>query len=143
MKNRRKRRPKKINTGDLLLEPWFLPKRIAQAIRGLLPPDYRRRLHDAFDDYGCLRCGRTRIPYGSHGMCEKCAIAIYHMLYTAANRRSKQRVMRRYGKDFVLNERTAKKLLREFAPLATQAPKHRRRIVDLGSPLASAFEKFG
>jgi hypothetical protein len=141
-KNARRSLPERITTDDLLLQPWFLPLRIARAMRSLLPPDFRKRLHDAFDDYGCLRCGRTNVPYRSHGMCDKCIMTIAHKVYTAASRRSKERMARRYGKEFVSNERHAKRLLRGLASQAKQSPK-RRKMVDLGSPLASAFEKFG
>jgi hypothetical protein len=99
-------------------------------------------LYDAFEDYGCLRCGRGDVPYRSHGMCEKCVMGVAHKVYTAADRRSKERLARRYGKEFVSNERCAKRLLRGFASQAKQIPK-RRKMVDLGSPLASAFERFG
>ena len=140
--SRRRIRAKKASPDELLLQPWFLPGRIAKAIRSLLPADFRRRLHDVFDDYGCIRCGRTTVPYQSHGMCKRCSNSLTHMINTAASLRSKERLSRRYGKDFVANERSAKRLLRGFASKTSQRPR-RRKMVDLGNPLASAFEKFG
>lgn len=135
------RRSKKITTKDLLLQPWFLPKRIAVAMQSLLPPDFRRRMHDMFDDYGCLRCRRTDVPYRSHGMCEKCANTVLHMVCTSAKLRSKDRLVRRYGKNLVANQRSAKMLLRGFAYQGAPTLKRRRKMVDLGSPLATAFER--
>jgi len=57
---------------DVLLEPWFLGKKVFGSIRHLLPHNYWRRMSYFFEDYGCLRCGRKNVHYGANGMCHNC-----------------------------------------------------------------------
>lgn len=138
-----KRTPKgrtTIGTEELLLQPWFLPKPIARKMRSLLPPDFRKRLRDMFEDYGCLRCGRKDIPYQSNGMCRMCMLKVFHRIKMSANRRLKGRLAASYGNDFIAKERGARKLLDEFSRVAEKRRKRVTKIIDLGSPVAAAFE---
>lgn len=48
---------------DVFLQPWFLPRDLAFAIRRMLPPEHRHRMRFFFDDYGCMRCGTKDAPY--------------------------------------------------------------------------------
>jgi len=139
----RKRTPKDrnpIGTEDLLLQPWFLSKAIARKMQSLLPPNFRQRLRDMFDDYGCLRCGRKHLPYQSNGMCRKCKMDVFHRIRTSANRRLTGRLAESYGKDFIAKEQGARKLLHEFSRVATTRRKRVTKVIDLGSPVAAAFE---
>ena|ERR1700675_1144840 len=122
----RTRRPakqsKRLDTEDLMFQPWFLPSRTAIKIRWLIPPDYRKRMHDYFDDFGCMRCSRSEGPYQSNGMCKRCAITIWTRLRQSAHRRLKGRPTYRYGRKFVEEARKARKLLHEFVR-ADRAPR--------------------
>lgn len=69
----RMKRRKRTTSDDLLFQPWFLSKEIAQAIRVLIPPGYHRKMRDYFDTYGCLRCNRGDIVYHANGMCHSCS----------------------------------------------------------------------
>jgi DNA-directed RNA polymerase subunit RPC12/RpoP len=129
-----------IGTEELLLQPWFLPKPIARKIRSLLPPNFRKRLRDMFEDYGCLRCGRKHLPYQSNGMCRKCMMDVFHRIRTSANRRLKGRLAESYGKDFIAKEQGARRLLDEFSRVAGKRRKRVTKVIDLGSPVAAAFE---
>lgn len=139
----RDREKQGLTIDDLLLQPWFLPKRMARAMRSLLPPDFRQRLHDFFDDYGCMRCGRKDVPYQSNGMCGKCIIGVFHKMYASANRRLEDRLPRRYGKEFMVKEQAAKRLLSGLSAGAKVPKQRRRKMVELGNPISAAFETFG
>jgi hypothetical protein len=96
---------------ELLLQPWFLSTRVARGIRSLLPPDFRSRLHDYFNDHGCLRCGRRNVLYRSNGMCHRCMSIIIGRLEGCAYRRSKTRLSRKYGASFASEISLAHRLL--------------------------------
>jgi hypothetical protein len=57
---------------DVFLQPWFLPQESAIALRDLLPPAYKHKMGFYFEDYGCLKCGKKSVPYGSNAMCKIC-----------------------------------------------------------------------
>src|SRR5271156_6233645 len=84
----RRKRPKKCQTkleaGELLFQPWFLSWRTARTITSLVPADYRKRMRDYFDDYGCMRCGRLDVPYQSNAMCRTCMATVRGRLTTLA-----------------------------------------------------------
>jgi hypothetical protein len=96
---------------ELLLQPWFLSSRVARAMRSLLPPDFRSRLRDYFNDYGCLRCGRQDVIYRSNGMCSPCLGLIIGRLERCADRRSSERLSRRCGASLASDTENAKRLL--------------------------------
>jgi hypothetical protein len=127
---------------ELLLQPWFLPFRITRAILSLLPPNYRRRMHDYFDDYGCLRCGQSDVIYQSNGMCRKCVMAVVHRLRVCEMRRSKERTARRYGKDFMAKAKQARRLLSGIRKSAGIMNRPSRKSVKLRSPVLDAFDRY-
>src|SRR5580692_4869913 len=69
------------------LQPWFLPQSTALAIRRLLPPEHRHRMRFYFDDYGCLKCGKINVMYGSNGLCKLCMQQVKLRLFFAIKRR--------------------------------------------------------
>ncbi|MHB8412715.1 MAG: hypothetical protein ACYDDI_12335 [Candidatus Acidiferrales bacterium] len=73
---------------DILLEPWFLPKKITDAMRGLLPLHYWMRMRYYFDDYGCLLCGRKKVLYAANGMCEDCRARVGRRVLISMRRRN-------------------------------------------------------
>lgn len=75
-----------------MLQPWFLPARIMRIVRGLIPADYRQRMHDYFNDYGCVRCGLLEVPYKSNGRCRACMSIVYTRFEPSVNRRSAKRL---------------------------------------------------
>lgn len=57
---------------DICLQPWFLPKPVMLEIRKILPSIHLAKMRYYFDDYGCLRCQKREVLYGSNGFCESC-----------------------------------------------------------------------
>src|ERR1700675_3285152 len=117
----------RLDTEDMIFQPWFLTRRTAIKIRWLIPPDYRKRMHDYFDDNGCMRCDSPDGPYKSNGMCARCAKTIWTRLRQSVHRRLKGKPSHRYGRKFLEEERKARKLLREFVPADRAARGMNRR----------------
>jgi len=123
-----------------MLQPWFLPKRISRIIRWLVPSDYRKRLHDYFDDYGCMRCNRLDVPYKSNGMCLGCMSTVYGRLQESIIRRAADRPPKRYGRELVRKAAQARKLLGEFSRKRGASRKAGRyRSVRLSSPVIETY----
>lgn len=72
---------------DIFLQPWFLPRQTAFAIKRILPPEHRHRMKFYFDDYGCLKCGKTGVQYGSNALCKPCMQQVKLRLFFAIKRR--------------------------------------------------------
>lgn len=72
---------------DIFLQPWFLPRQTAFAIKRILPPEHRHRMRFYFDDYGCLRCGKKNVTYGSNALCKTCMQQVKLRLFFAIKRR--------------------------------------------------------
>src|SRR5438477_12164310 len=62
----------KLLLDDIFLQPWFLSLKTANEIRVLLPTDHRHKMRFYFEDYGCLKCGKKGVRYGSNAMCKPC-----------------------------------------------------------------------
>jgi hypothetical protein len=54
------------------LPPFFLSMKLRRSIERLLPLEHHQRLHLYFDIYGCIRCSRNDVVYGSNGICNNC-----------------------------------------------------------------------
>ena len=72
---------------DVFLQPWYLPVKAANAIRLLLPSEQRHKMRFYFDDYGCMKCGKQGVRYGSNGMCKICVQQVKLRLLWAIKRR--------------------------------------------------------
>lgn len=72
---------------DIFLQPWFLPRETAFAIKRILPPEHRHKMKFYFDDYGCLKCGEKDAPYGSNALCKRCMQQVKLKLFFAIKRR--------------------------------------------------------
>jgi hypothetical protein len=130
----------RLTKQELVLQPWFMPKRVSRIIWSLVPPDYRKRLHDYFDDYGCMRCSRLDASYKSNAMCRSCYMKVFNRLQQSINRRSPDRLPRRYGKEIVCKAAQARRLLAEFSRKGSTSSKTRRfRSVRLSSPIVETY----
>jgi hypothetical protein len=76
---------------DIFLQPWFMPQRTAAKIRYMIPEAHRHKMRFYFEDYGCLKCGKMRVRYGSNGMCKPCSQSVRLKLLFAIQRRWKAR----------------------------------------------------
>ena len=72
---------------EIYLQPWFLPRQTAFAIKRILPPEHRHRMRFYFDDYGCLRCTKKNVTYGSNALCKVCMQQVKLKLFLAIKRR--------------------------------------------------------
>jgi hypothetical protein len=72
---------------DVFLQPWFLPLKVAISLRELLPGNHRHKMRFYFDDYGCMKCGKKRVPYGSNAMCKICVQQVKLKMLWAIRRR--------------------------------------------------------
>ena len=114
-----------LSSDELLLQPWFLTPRNANAIRALIPVDYRRKMRYFFDDYGCMICGEETL-HQSNGMCEICVRRVRTQIKQSIKRRVKRKSRPRF--DFGLRQaKLAKRLLGGFS-LGGRAVSQRPRI---------------
>ena len=72
---------------DIFLQPWFLPLQTAFDIKRILPPEHRHKMRFYFDDYGCLKCGKINVQYGSNALCKLCMQQVKLRLFFAIKRR--------------------------------------------------------
>jgi hypothetical protein len=75
---------------EVFLQPWFISKNTFLAIRRLLPSAQLLRMKYYFEDYGCLRCGRSNVLYRANGFCKACSIVVRCRLILALRRRFKK-----------------------------------------------------
>lgn len=107
---------------EVLLQPWFLPKRVAHAIHKLLPPASWKKMGNFFDDYGCMICA-TETGYHSNGMCKRCFDTIHRKLLKSVKRHSGPQRKQQLALELFRQERLAKKLLGKLARSTRAAPR--------------------
>lgn len=138
------KRSKELTTAvELLLQPWFLTRPVAFAIQNLIPQDFRFKMRDFFVDWGCLRCGRRNVLYGTNGLCIGCIRTVYYRLLSTAKRRAKLKQQLHYGKEFVAQADRARKLVEGLSrkgPKSSQVTKI--ATVQVGSPAIHALDRF-
>ena len=113
---------------QVLLEPWFLPRRVALAIRGIATPVFQKKLRYFFEDYGCMIC-KKETNYHSNGMCRRCRKDIRKKLAKCVKRRFGSKIHRRADLKLFRQEKLAKKLLGKFSP-ATVSSTARRIVLE-------------
>jgi len=94
----------------VLLEPWFLPKRVAFAIHSVVPPAFWNKMRYFFEDYGCMIC-KQQSKHHSNGMCRLCRERIRKKLTQSIKRRSRDRSKQRLDIVLFRQEKLAKRLL--------------------------------
>jgi hypothetical protein len=72
---------------EIFMQPWFVPKPIYLAIRRLLPNIHLMKMRHYFDDYGCLRCGKTDALYGASGLCHSCNVIVRSRIMASLKKR--------------------------------------------------------
>jgi protein-arginine kinase activator protein McsA len=86
------KKPDEMNTEELtdavLLQPWFLPRDVSNAILRLLPVAHLNKWVDTFEDWGCWRCERKDVIHLGLGLCPRC--------YSLVSTRLKSSIVRRY-----------------------------------------------
>lgn len=75
---------------EIFMQPWFVPKPIYLAIRRLLPNIHLMKMRHYFDDYGCLRCGKSDVLYGAAGLCHACNVIVRSRIMASLKKRLKK-----------------------------------------------------
>jgi hypothetical protein len=114
---------------DIFLQPWFLSRETAFAIKRLLPREHRHRMRFYFDDYGCLKCGKRNLTYGSNGLCKICMQRVQLKLFLTVKRRwtaaspgnlprtfTRMADAQRLLRDLLKRDRPSRKTLRSTGP---------------------------
>lgn len=114
------------SANDVLLQPWFLPKRIADAIRGMVPHSYRSRMRYYFEDYGCMICGCESL-YHSNGMCLPCFKRVLSRIKKSFARRTRSNIQPRLDLVLFRQQKLAKSLLQDLTP-ENKAPAQRQTL---------------
>jgi hypothetical protein len=102
-----KRRASQVHCGNratqlreldsIFLQPWFLNKKCASAIRSLVPEAFVHKMRFYFDDWGCLVCRSKKRRYAANGMCHICSTRIQKRLFLCLQRRDMQDARRADG----------------------------------------------
>lgn len=99
---------------ESLLLPLFLSRRAAQAVRGYIPRNYRKRMKFYYQDYGCLRCGLKDDPRQKNGLCLRCSDLIRERLKRSFFRHTRCKPSR-YGREITGDAQAAIDLLKNLA----------------------------
>jgi hypothetical protein len=102
-----------LTAHKVLLQPWFLPKRVTFAIHSLVPPGFWNKMRNFFDDYGCIICGKES-GYHSNGMCKNCFDETREKLARSVKRHLGPPRRRRIDLELFRQQKLARKLLGEF-----------------------------
>lgn len=105
---------------EAFLQPWFVGRDCAEAIRRIVPEDFARKMRFYFDDWGCLVCGSKRRRYECNGMCHACAHRTKKRLLGCLKKRRTEIAAVRNGAttplmDEMVRVRTARLLLSDLA----------------------------
>jgi hypothetical protein len=112
----RRREPLANLLDEIFLQPWYLSQDAANRVRECLPAEHRHKMRYYFEDYGCLKCGKKDVAYGSNAMCRICVGQTKLRLVFAIKRRwtanMKATERRPYGLDRMSE---AQRLLKDIA----------------------------
>lgn len=128
------RPPRAQVSAEMLLQPWFLMARVQRAITALVPPSYREKMRDFYEDYGCMICGGDRGHY-ANGMCSVCNNLIRRKLRASALRRLAKTEPRRVDFKLLSQAKLAKRLLGSFRSESVTGPKTRSAFGSFQNPV--------
>jgi hypothetical protein len=138
---RRPRRSPKSYTAvveKILMQPWFLPKKVALAIHSMVPDDYRNKMLYMFQDYGCLVCA-SESGYYSNGMCIKCFKRTLKRMSASLRRRGRQGREPRLDLILFRQQKLARKLLSRFVEEGQRSPRTPHHGLRHTNPVYEAF----
>lgn len=111
----------------IFLQPWFLPRDTAFAIKRLLPPEHRHKMKFYFDDYGCLKCGRKKSAYGANALCKLCMQQVKLKMFFAIKRRWTAASPDNMPRTFTRMV-DAQRLLKDLLSRSARQPQRKRRV---------------
>jgi hypothetical protein len=124
-----------LSYDELMLQPWFLTARVQRRITGLVPPSYRQKMRDFYDDYGCMICGGSDGNHYANGMCIVCNGSVRRRLLSSATRRLSATVPRRVDMKLVSKARLARRMLMEFRSKSVSGARNRSSLASLQNPV--------
>jgi hypothetical protein len=122
----------------VLLQPWFLPKRVAFAIHRLVPHMFWQRMRNVFEDYGCLIC-ETKSHYHSNGMCSACYTKTRKLILVSARYHSARHRNARLDLELFRQQNLAKSLLRNFANIEKRLLSRKKIKINKSNPVYEAL----
>jgi hypothetical protein len=123
-----------LTSDELLLQPWFLSMAVQTKMTALVPPSYRQKMRDFYDDYGCMVCG-GHLRYQANGMCCVCNNVVRYKLKLSANRRLKPRMAKRVHVKMLSQAKLAKDLLAKYRSVSVTGTKAHRPHGTLENPV--------
>jgi hypothetical protein len=123
---------------SVLLQPWFLPKRVTFAIHRLVPKDFWRKMRYVFDDYGCVICG-TESGYHSNGLCHQCYDRTRKKVLFSTRRHVGRKRKGRLDLELFRQQKLARNLLSRYASQGAISPKPRSVQVAQNNPVYEAL----
>lgn len=95
-----------------------------------------------FDDYGCMRCGRSEVSHKANGMCHRCHSLIRTRLERSAVRRMKPPQISAYARKLVENGLKARDLLKDLcdAGFASETG-HETHAAEASNPVLEVFDR--
>jgi hypothetical protein len=123
---------------SVLLQPWFLPKRVAFAMHSLVPHSFWLRMRNAFEDYGCLICEK-RSHYHSNGMCSICFGRTRKRILVSARYHAARHRNARLDLELFRQQNLAKSLLRNFGTPQKRLRSSRKMRITKSNPVYEAL----
>jgi len=123
---------------QILLQPWFLPKKVAFTIHSLVPVDFYKKMRYVFEDYGCLLCG-AETGYHSNGMCQTCHARTYKKILFSLRRRGRQGGQPRLDLELFRQQKIARKLLSRFMAEGQKSPREPHHGIQQNNPVYEAL----
>ena len=108
---------------DIFLQPWFVPRKTALAIRRILPRQYWHKMRFYFEEYGCVKCGKKKGRYNANGLCWPCGRLLKWRMSVVLKHRWKNLRVEDEAPS-VMRILTAKQMLED---LIREKPTHRKR----------------
>lgn len=115
----RKRNEAVSGWSEAIFHPWFLPRAAYRTIVQAVPREYLLKMRDYFDRYGCMRCKRSNISYGSNGMCSTCVSNVSRKLKRCVKRRlgaPNQPLKEPHLQHYLASAKTAREILSDLQP---------------------------
>jgi hypothetical protein len=117
----------------IFLQPWYLSRATAVRINECLPAEHRHKMRYYFEDYGCLRCKKKNVAYGSNAMCRICVGQTKLRLVWAIKRRWTATNTLRESRPSGLNRMSeAQRLLADIAGRQGRKSRARKSFIDRG-----------
>jgi hypothetical protein len=122
----------------ILMQPWFLPRRVSVAIHKMVPVDFYRKMRYVFDHYGCLICG-TDSGCHSNGMRRNRHKRTCKKILLSLRRPGRHGGKPRLDLELFRQQKLARKLLSRLIAEGQNAPRRPHHGIKQNNPVCEAF----